>query len=128
MIACNTVASSPPKLIIRLKETLKHHLKWPISSQNTLVSHSSSRSHTRVELNMIFESKSHPGPKALPSEMISVALRPNIRVVEGKMAASDLALLTKWIELNHDVLLNYWEEDIDTKRRTRRNPAPQISV
>jgi len=26
-----------------------------------------------------------------------------------------LALLIKWIELNHDVLLNYWEGHIDTK-------------
>jgi hypothetical protein len=43
-------------------------------------------------------------PKALPSQMASVAIRPNVRVVEGKMSASDLALLTKWVELNHDVL------------------------
>ena len=34
------------------------------------------------------------GPKALPPEMASVAIRPNIRVVEGKMSARDLALLT----------------------------------
>ena len=47
--------------------------------------------------------------------MISVALRPNIRVVEGKMTASDLVLLIKWSELNRDVLLNYWEGHIDTK-------------
>ena len=31
------------------------------------------------------------------------------------MSASDLALLSKWIELNHDVLLKYWEGEIDTK-------------
>jgi len=55
------------------------------------------------------------GPKALPSEMVSVAMRPHVHVVEGKLNASDLALLTKWIELNHDVLLKYWEGEIDTK-------------
>ena len=55
------------------------------------------------------------GPKALPSQMVSVAIRPNVRVVEGKMSASDLALLTKWVELNHDVLVQYWDGDIDTK-------------
>jgi len=59
--------------------------------------------------------KVSPGPKALPSQMISVALRPEVRVVEGKMKGSDLALLTKWIDLNHDVILKYWEGEIDTQ-------------
>ena len=47
--------------------------------------------------------------------MISVAIRPKVHVVDGKMSASDLALLTKWIALNHDVLVRYWDGDIDTK-------------
>ncbi|HLH20379.1 MAG TPA: hypothetical protein VKX45_24340 [Bryobacteraceae bacterium] len=59
--------------------------------------------------------KVSPGPKAIPSEMVSVAIRPNVHVVEGHMDASDLAVLKKWIELNHDVLLKYWEGEIDTK-------------
>jgi hypothetical protein len=59
--------------------------------------------------------KVSPGPKALPSEMVSVAIRPNVRVVEGEMDAADLTLLTKWIELNHDVLVKYWDGEIDTK-------------
>jgi len=59
--------------------------------------------------------KVSPGPKALPSEMASVAIRPRVRVVEGSLSAGDLALLRKWIEINRDVLLHYWEGDIDTK-------------
>jgi hypothetical protein len=59
--------------------------------------------------------KVSPGPKVLPSEMVSVAIRPHIRVVEGSLDASDLSLLSRWIELNHDILLKYWEGDIDTK-------------
>jgi hypothetical protein len=56
------------------------------------------------------------GPKVLPSQMVSVAIRPQVRVVEGKISVSDLALLTKWIELNHDVLVvQYWDGEIDTK-------------
>ncbi len=47
--------------------------------------------------------------------MVSVAIRPAVRVVEGKMSAGHLALLTKWIELNRDILLRYWEGDIDRK-------------
>ena len=30
------------------------------------------------------------------------------------MSASDLALLVRWIELNRDVILRYWEGSIDT--------------
>ena len=59
--------------------------------------------------------KVSPGTEVLPSQMVSVAIRPGVHVVEGKMSASDLAVLTKWIELNRDVLVKYWEGDIDTK-------------
>jgi hypothetical protein len=31
------------------------------------------------------------------------------------MSASDLALRTRWVTLNHDVLVKYWDGDIDTK-------------
>ena len=59
--------------------------------------------------------KVSPSLKAFPSEMASVAIRPEIRVVEGVLRPPDLALLSKWIELNRDVLLQYWEGGIDTK-------------
>jgi hypothetical protein len=59
--------------------------------------------------------KVSPGPKTFPSELASVAIRPRIRIVEGSLNPSDLALLSKWIELNRDILLQYWEGDIDTK-------------
>ena len=59
--------------------------------------------------------KVSPGPKAIPSELASIAIRPVVRLVEGEIAADDFALLAKWIELNRDVLLKYWEGEIDTK-------------
>ena len=53
-------------------------------------------------------------PKVLPSELISVAIRPSVRVVGGgTMAANDLALLEKWIELNCDVIVKYWDGEIE---------------
>ena len=58
--------------------------------------------------------KVSPGPKAIPSEMISVAIRPTIHVAVGEMSGSDLALLTQWIELNQDVILRFWDGEIDT--------------
>ncbi len=58
--------------------------------------------------------KVSPGPKAIPSQMISVALRPNVHVVQGNMTPADLTLLARWIEVNRDVILRYWEGSIDT--------------
>lgn len=52
---------------------------------------------------------------AVSAEMISVAIRPRIHVVEGEMDSNDLALLAKWIEMNRDTLLKYWDGEIGTK-------------
>ena len=60
--------------------------------------------------------KVSPSPKAVPSEMVSVAIRPNVHVVEGKMSASDLKLLSRWVELNRDVLVRYWDGDIESTK------------
>jgi Domain of unknown function (DUF4160) len=61
--------------------------------------------------------------KVRPSEMVTVALRPSVRVVRGTLDPRDLALLRRWIELNRDVLIAYWdgiieytEDAIDTIR------------
>ena len=54
------------------------------------------------------------GPKVHPAELISVAIRPDVHVVGGgTMSASDLALLKKWIEANYDVILKYWDGEIE---------------
>ncbi len=54
------------------------------------------------------------GPKAHPSEWISVTVRPDVHVVGGaRMNAHDLGLLRKWIDLNRDVLIKYWDGDIE---------------
>jgi hypothetical protein len=46
------------------------------------------------------------------SQMVCVAIQPEVRVVEGKMTASDLALLKKWVRLNRNVIVKYWDGDI----------------
>ena len=56
------------------------------------------------------------GPRSLPSEMVSVAIRPTVHVVEGKMSVSDLKLLSRWVELNQDVLVRYWDGDIESTK------------
>jgi hypothetical protein len=53
-------------------------------------------------------------PKVPPSDLISVAIRPDVHVVSGgKMTAHDLALLKRWIEANYDVIVRYWDGGIE---------------
>jgi hypothetical protein len=39
------------------------------------------------------------------SELIAVAIRPDVRVVRGNLSAHDLALLRQWIDLNRAVII-----------------------
>jgi hypothetical protein len=53
------------------------------------------------------------GTRVRPSEMITVAIRPSVRVVRGKLDPNDLGLLTRWVDLNKDVLIDYWNGIIE---------------
>jgi hypothetical protein len=53
------------------------------------------------------------GAKVRPSEMITVAVRPTPRIIRGKINAQEFDLVRRWIELNMDVLLDYWTGDIE---------------
>ncbi len=51
--------------------------------------------------------------KVRPSEIITVAVRPSIRIIRGRLDPRDLELLARWIELNRDVLIDYWNGVIE---------------
>lgn len=53
--------------------------------------------------------------KAIPGEMTTVGIRPDVHVIEGEMDPNDLNRLTAWIQLNRATLISYWEGDIDTQ-------------
>jgi len=53
--------------------------------------------------------------KAMPGDMASVAIRPDVAIVEGDMPGSDFELLKRWIELNRQTLVSYWDGEIDTQ-------------
>jgi len=54
------------------------------------------------------------GPKVNPTELISVAIRPDVHVVgSGNVDALDLALLKKWLALNQEVIIKYWDGEIE---------------
>jgi hypothetical protein len=54
------------------------------------------------------------GPKVQSNELVAVAIRPQVHVIGGgEMSAYDLALLRKCVELDHDVIIRYWDGDIE---------------
>ena len=57
--------------------------------------------------------KISPGPRARLEEMMTVQLRPELRVSGGTLSAKELELLRQWVRLNFDVLLAYWEGRIE---------------
>jgi hypothetical protein len=50
------------------------------------------------------------------SKLISVAIRPDVHVVGGgTLSEDDLALLRRWVELNRDLIIRYWDGPMSTK-------------
>jgi hypothetical protein len=43
-----------------------------------------------------------------------VGIRPSPRLIEGRLASGELDLVVQWIKLNEDVLMDFWNETIDT--------------
>ena len=59
--------------------------------------------------------------------MVTVALRPSVRVVRGRLDPHDLALLRQWIELNRGVIIGYWDWTIEGAQNvlTALKPIPK---
>jgi Domain of unknown function (DUF4160) len=51
--------------------------------------------------------------KASPSEFVTVSICPDVRVIEGQITDTDLALLRRWIELNRTVIEAHWRGEIE---------------
>lgn len=57
--------------------------------------------------------KVSPAPRIRPDQMSSYALRP-FRLVEGNgMTSHEEAQLRRWVELNFDTLVGYWDGHIE---------------
>jgi hypothetical protein len=53
------------------------------------------------------------GAKVRAAEMLTVALGPSPRLIRGEMSRSEFELVSRWIELNRSVLVDYWNGDIE---------------
>jgi hypothetical protein len=52
-------------------------------------------------------------PRVRPSDMITIALRPTPRLIRGRMSAREFDLVRQWLQLNRDVLVDYWNGAIE---------------
>ena len=53
------------------------------------------------------------GPRADPARMVTVTVRPEPRVIPpDALSPEEFALVRRWIELNRQVLIDYWTGDI----------------
>jgi hypothetical protein len=51
-----------------------------------------------------------------PSFTASVSVRPDVRVVAGKLSERELELVRQWVDLNRDVIVAHWEGKIASSR------------
>ena len=73
----------------------------------------STRGHAQHDIRV----KVSRGPKTIPEALIPVALRPELRVIgKEELSAEELALLERWVRLNWDVLLAYWNGELFTEQ------------
>ena len=64
------------------------------------------------------------GAKVRPSEMITVAVRPTPRIIRGTINTHEFDLVRRWIELNMDVLVDYWTGDIEYTENALKTIKP----
>ena len=69
-----------------------------------------SRHDVRVKVNM-----SHGNQMSIANTAV-VGVRPTPRVIAGRLSPADTQPLFQWIALNTDVLVAYWDGQIDTAR------------
>ena len=92
----------------------------PLFTGLPLVVWISTRGHARQDIRV----KVSRGQKAIPEELISVALRPEVRLIDdGELSAAELTALRKWVQLNWDVLLAYWNGELFTEQAIARLKA-----
>ncbi len=61
------------------------------------------RHDVRVKVNM------KAGPRADVGDMAVVAVRPRPRLLHGELSSRDLGAVSRWIELNHQIIMDHWE-------------------
>ena len=64
-------------------------------------------------------SRTH-GIRIDPTNTVTVTVRPASRLATGDLSRADLLQVERWIELNRDVILDYWHGRIFTDELLQR--------
>jgi hypothetical protein len=84
---------------------------------------SRARHDARVKVSLVHGRRAHPDQTA------SVSVRPAVDVVAGPaLDPRDLVLVRRWIELNRDAILAYWNGDLLTDEAIARLRAIDASA
>jgi Domain of unknown function (DUF4160) len=51
-------------------------------------------------------------PRMSRSDTVKVAIIPTTRLMAGYLSSQELALVTRWVDLNRDTLIKYWDGEI----------------
>jgi hypothetical protein len=62
----------------------------------------------------------NPGEKSNMDDTVSVTIADSPQVIGGSLASSDLKSVTRYIEVNREVLLEFWNGEIDTIELAQR--------
>lgn len=60
------------------------------------------------------------GERMVLEDTAVVAIRPRPALLEGELGAADFAAVAKWISLNSEVLIAYWDGEADTAELIQR--------
>ena len=55
-----------------------------------------------------------PGDRATLDELAVVGVRPAPALIEGSLSPTDLDAVSRWIELNREAIIGYWDGSLDT--------------
>lgn len=54
------------------------------------------------------------GDRMVPEGAAVVGIRPEPRLIEGDLSRADFEAVARWIALNREALMAFWEGDLDT--------------
>jgi hypothetical protein len=70
--------------------------------------HGNARHDVRIKVNTTH------GNRMTIEDTAVVAVRPSPRVVAGRLTPEDRRRVADWVRLNFDVIIGYWENELDT--------------
>lgn len=62
----------------------------------------------------------HHGDRMIATDVAIMSVRPRPELLHGDLPTGDVAVVRRWIELNHEVLIDIWDGRTDPVRASPR--------